>query len=313
LTGRAPALALVLGLTLAACRADRAPAAGGAVAAIDDVGDTVRLRAPARRIVSLIPTTTEILLSAGLAERVVGRTEWCDWPAAVASIPSVGNGFPPNVEAVVARRPDLVVLYQTAANGPAAAQLEALGLAVLEVRTDRLADIPRVARLLGALTGEPAAVESVAREFERGLADASRGLPAGLPARPAVLLLAWSDPTVALGAGAFMSELLELAGGRNAFGDVPSASAPVSLETIVDRDPDIVFLADSGGAAALARPEWRAVRAVRAGRVVTPLEPALTRAGLRAPQAVRQLRRGLADLNHPTAASLNPVRSKDVP
>ncbi|MGH7516951.1 MAG: ABC transporter substrate-binding protein [Gemmatimonadales bacterium] len=308
------ALTLVLGITLTACRADRAPAAGGALAVVDDAGDTVRLGAPARRIVSLIPTTTEILLSAGLGDRVVGRTEWCDWPATVGSIPSVGGGFPPNVEAVAARAPDLVVLYHTAVTGPAAAQLEALGIPVVELRTDRLADVPRVARLLGVLAGASAAGEALAREFERGLADASAGLSAHRAAAIPVLLLAWPDPTVALGAGAFMSELLELAGGRNVFGDVPSASAPVSLESIVARDPEAVFLADSAAGAALTRPEWRTVRAVRAGRVITPLPPALTRAGLRAPLAVRQLRRRLAELNRSTdAASLNVSRSKALP
>jgi iron complex transport system substrate-binding protein len=312
LTGSAPAFALVLGLTLTACRADRAPAAGGAVATVDDAGDTVRLGAPARRIVSLIPTTSEILASAGLAHRLVGRTEWCDWPAGITSVPNVGGGFPPNVEAVTARRPDPVLLYYSAATGPAATQLEALGIAVAELRTDRVADVPRVARLLGTLTGASRALDSVARAFERSLAEASTGPVRDTP-RPAILLLAWPDPAVALGAGAFMSELLELAGGRNAFGDVPSASAPVSLEAIVARDPSAVFLADRHAGPMLTRPEWQAVRAIRAGRVLTPLEPALTRAGLRAPLAVRQLRGSLARLDHSSRTALNPSLSKALP
>jgi iron complex transport system substrate-binding protein len=293
LTSSAAALALVLGITFAACRADRAPAARGAVAIVDDAGDTLRLRAPARRIVSLIPTTTEILVSGGLAGRVVGRTEWCDWPAAAESIPSVGGGFPPSIEAVAARRPDLVVLYHTAGNRPAALQLEALGIPVLELRTDRVADVVRAARLLEQLTDAAGSLDRVARDFEHRLAEVSNKWPAGPPARPLVLLLAWPDPTVALGAGAFMSELLDLAGGRNAFGDIASASAPVSLEAIVARDPASVFLADANAAGLLTRPEWHVVQAVRTGRVFTPLEPALTRAGLRAPIAVRRLRAAL--------------------
>ncbi len=311
LTGTAGALALVLGIAISACRADRAPVAGGAVTIVDDAGDTVRLPAPARRIVSLIPTTTEVLLAAGVGSRVVGRTEWCDWPEAAAAIPSVGGGFPPNVEAVAARRPDLVVLYHTAAAAPAAAQLRGLGIAVARLRTDRVADVPRVARLLGVLTATTAAADKVARDFERALAEASADLPAGRAAGLPILLLAWTDPSVVLGAGAFMSELVERAGGRNVFADVRSASAPVSLETIVARDPAAVFLADSGAASTLGRPEWQAVRAVRAGRVRTPLEPGLTRAGLRAPMAVRRLRRHLAELG--SAASLNLSRSKALP
>jgi iron complex transport system substrate-binding protein len=312
LTGSALGLALVLGITFTACRAEHTRAAGGAVAAVDDSGDTVRLRAPARRIVSLIPTTTELLVSAGLAGRVVGRTEWCDWPAAVSSIPSVGGGFPPNVETVAARRPDLVVLYRTAATGPAARQLATLGIAVAQLRTDRLADIPRAARILGTLSGASEALDSVANAFQRSLAEAATGRSEAGP-RPTVLLLAWPDPAVVLGAGAFMSELLELAGGHNAFGDVPSASAPVSLEAIVARDPVAVFLADRNAGPLLARPEWQTLPAVRTGRVLTPLEPALTRAGLRAPQAVRQLRRRLAELARSDAAALNFSPSKALP
>jgi iron complex transport system substrate-binding protein len=289
-TASAPALALLLGVTLSACRADGAAAAAGAVAVVDDAGDTVRLRAPARRIVSLIPTATEILLRAGLGARVVGRTAWCDWPPGAASIPSVGGGFPPSIEAVAARRPDLVVLYHSAVNRQAAAQLETLGIAVLELRTDRIADVSRATRLLGVLAAATSSADRVAHAFERGLVEAAGDLPAGRSGRPSVLLLAWPDPTIALGATAFMSELLELAGGRNAFGDVMAASAPVSLESIALRDPEIVFLADSTGAAMLARPEWKVVPAVRAGRVLAPLPPPLTRAGLRAPLALRRLR-----------------------
>ena len=292
MTGSASGLALVLATTVPVCAPER-PAASAVVQVIDDAGDTVRLAAPARRIVSLIPTTTEILVAGGLGARVVGRTEWCDWPDAATRIPSVGGGFPPNVEAVAARRPDLVIAYHTEATAPAAAQLRALGIAVLRLRTDRVSDIPRAAQLLGTLANEPAAMEALARDFTRSLAAASGGA-AAKGARPIpVLLLAWTDPVIALGRGAFMSELLELAGGLNAFAELGSASAPISLEAIVERDPEMIFLADSAAGAFLARPEWRTVRAVRAGSVRTPLAPALTRAGLRAPLAVRRLRDAL--------------------
>ena len=292
MTGTARALPLVLATALAACGTGR-PAVGSAVRVIDDAGDTVRLGAPARRIVSLIPTTTELLLAGGLGPRVVGRTEWCDWPESAAAVPSVGGGMPPNVEAVAARRPDLVVAYHTEATAPAAAQLRALGIAVVRLRTDRVVDIVRAGRVLGTLTGERDAMDALIRGFNRSLAEASAGRSAGGASPPPVLLLAWADPPIALGRGAFMSELLELAGGRNAFSDVRSASAPVSLESIVERDPQLVFLADSAAGLLLARPEWRTVPAIRSGRVRTPLAPPLTRAGLRAPLAVRQLRLAL--------------------
>jgi ABC-type Fe3+-hydroxamate transport system substrate-binding protein len=85
LTGGSPALAVAVVLALVACRTDPA-VASGAVAVVEDAGDTVTLRVPARRIVSLIPSTTEILVTAGLEHRVVGRSEWCDWPADTAGV-----------------------------------------------------------------------------------------------------------------------------------------------------------------------------------------------------------------------------------
>src|SRR6266540_105393 len=104
-------LAGLLLLAVAACApGERAPARGP-VSVTDDAGRTVALAAPARRIVSLLPSFTEILFAIGAGDRVVGRTKWCDYPPAALAVPSVGEGLPPNIEAVAARHPDLVVLY----------------------------------------------------------------------------------------------------------------------------------------------------------------------------------------------------------
>src|SRR5213080_2241821 len=96
-------LAGLFALAAAACaRGERAPAAGPAV--IDDADRRVTLAAPARRIVSLLPSFTEMLFAIGAGDRLVGRTAWCDYPPAALAVPSVGDGIPPNVEAVAARR-----------------------------------------------------------------------------------------------------------------------------------------------------------------------------------------------------------------
>src|SRR5205823_11152077 len=101
-------LAGLVALAAAACaRGERAPAAAGVVVT-DDAGRRVTLAAPARRVVSLLPSFTEILFAIGAGERLVGRTTWCDYPPGVLAVPSVGDAMPPSVEAVAARRPDLV-------------------------------------------------------------------------------------------------------------------------------------------------------------------------------------------------------------
>ena len=105
---------------------------------------------------------------------------------------------------------------------------------------------------------------------------------------------------IALGAGSFVSELVELAGGRNVFADVAAPSAPVSLEAIAAREPAVVILAGSEMPGLERRPEWRTLRAVREGRVVRLTESSSNRPSPRAPQAVRSLRARLASLTAPT-------------
>src|SRR5881628_3084282 len=121
-------LAGFVALTITACaRGEHVPVRGG-IAVTDDVGRRVTLAAPARRIVSLLPSFTEILFAIGAGDRLVGRTTWCDYPPEALAVPSVGDGMPPSVEAVAARRPDLVVLYRAGPNVTAAEQLERLGI-----------------------------------------------------------------------------------------------------------------------------------------------------------------------------------------
>src|SRR4029077_10476589 len=123
-------------LALAACGTGARAPAGGPIALPDDAGRAVTLAAPPRRVVSLSPSFTEILFALGAGDRVVGRTTWCDYPAAALSVPSVGDGLNPNVEAVAAQHPDLVVLYRSALDATAAAQLTRLGIPAALLRQD---------------------------------------------------------------------------------------------------------------------------------------------------------------------------------
>jgi ABC-type Fe3+-hydroxamate transport system substrate-binding protein len=246
----------------------------------------------ARRIVSLAPSLTELLFAIGAGDRVVGRTRWCDYPAAALAIPSVGEGIDFNPEVVAGRTPDLVAIYPSASNQAGAARLEALGIATVALRTDSLDQLAGAARTLGRLTGLDRRADRVARAFER-LLDSARAAPR--PASPpSVLILAWDNPPIVIGGGSFQSELVTLAGGANAFGDLPQPSAPVSLETIAARDPDLVLVSDSTVPDWVRRPEWRVVRAVREGRLVFIHGSDFARPTLRALDAVRRLRDALA-------------------
>src|SRR2546425_9646489 len=144
---------LLAALVLGACgrAADRhapPPAqrpATGAVTVTDDAGRVVALPAPARRVVSLAPSSTELLFALGAGAQVVGRTTWCRYPPAALAVPVVGDGLSPNLEAVAARRPDLVVLYRSPLNETAAAQLARIAIPAVLVKQDRLEDVARAA------------------------------------------------------------------------------------------------------------------------------------------------------------------------
>ncbi len=279
---------LLAAVAAGGCRpAAETPRTATPIVVVDAAGRTVSLAAPARRVVSLLPSFTELLFAMDAGAALVGRTAWCDYPPAAAAVPSVGDGMPPNVEAVAARKPDLVLLYHSGPNVAAAEQLSRLGIPAVLVTLDRLADLGPASRLLGRLTGREPAAERLARQLD-GLA--ARAAPAPVTS---LAFIVWDNPPIVIGGGSYLDRLAALAGARNVFHDLKVPSAQVSLESIAQRDPAfIAVLNDSAVIPAFAaRPEWRAVRAVRAGRFL-PLRGALFgRPGPRAVEAVHELRR----------------------
>jgi ABC-type Fe3+-hydroxamate transport system substrate-binding protein len=268
----------------AACRSPAVAAPG--VKLVDDAGDTAVVAAPARRIASLIPATTELLFAIGAGNAVVGRTTWCDYPAQALRVRSLGDGISPNLEAILASHPDLVLLYNSTRNADAATRLRAARIPALRLNTDGLDDVGRVARLLGRATGHERGADSVAAAFDTALAAASvhRG-----PDAPKVLLLVWEQPPMTIGRGSFLSELVERAGGRNLFDDVSASAGTVSIEAVAARDPDLILTASEGPVAFVSRPEWQVVRAVRERRLIRVTGSEFNRPGPRSPQAIREL------------------------
>ena len=282
-----PALRVVVAVVVAAlltgCTRESIP---GPATAVDDAGDTVRLAKPAIRVASLIPATTELLFAMGRGAVVVGRTRWCDWPAEAARVTDLGDGIAPNLEAITAVRPDLVVLYHSAQNAAAADRLRTMGIAVVQLRSDLLADVPRLARLLGSLIGAPAAADSLARRFDAELAAATEQRPAD---PPRVFILVWEQPPITVGRGSYLSEVIERAGAVNAYADLPASSGQISVESAVARDPDAVFTSSDTVPGFARRAEWQAVRAVRERRFIHASGSEFSRPGPRSPAAIRTL------------------------
>ncbi|PYP80507.1 MAG: hypothetical protein DMD25_03440 [Gemmatimonadetes bacterium] len=282
-------LAGLIAFAVAACaRGERVPVRGG-VAVTDDAGRRVTLAAPARRIVSLLPSFTEILFAIGAGDRLVGRTTWCDYPPAALAVPSVGDAMPPSVEAVAARRPDLVVLYRSGPNVTAAEQLERLGIPTVLLDLNLLEELGAATRRLGTLTGRQVPAESLAAAVDRVVSQP----PA--PSTQSLAFIVSDNPPIVIGAGSYLDRLAALVGARNVFHDVGSPSAQVSIETIAARDPDfLAVLSDSALPPAYAsRPEWRVVRAVRDRRFLFLPGQLFGRPGPRAADAIREFRQRL--------------------
>ena len=282
---------LLLGSVLIGCGA---PPPAPPASVTDDAGVAVRLDSAPARIVSLIPATTELVFALGAGNRLVGRTSWCDYPAEASRVPDLGNGIGPNVEAVVAAHPDLVLLYKSGANRTAAEQLRSFGIPTLELATDRIEDFYRITRLLGTALGIPAQAESLVVRVTRELEAVDRRPSTMNP--PSVFIRAWDRPVMTLGQGSFLTEILERAGARNLFNDLSASSATISIETVAERDPD--FILTVGTEDPVYREEWRVVRAVRERRFLRVEGSEFNRPSPRIATAVRRLSAALDSARH---------------
>jgi iron complex transport system substrate-binding protein len=254
----------------------------------------------AQRVVSLSPSTTEILFAVGAGKRVVGRTQFCDFPPEVSALPVVGGFVDANLEEIMRLSPDLVVGARGPA-GPALVQkLESLGVATFFPKAQSIAEIEAaildVAAKVGATEQGQAVVASM-RARQHAVAAAVSAEP-----RVRALLVFGLSPIVVAGPESFPSEMLALANGENV---VKSGGAypVINAETLVTLDPEVVINGAAAGQGGEHRgiereaPGWRELRAVRAGRVVPLTDEAALRSGPRAAEGIATVARIL----HPRA------------
>lgn len=309
-TAGAAALALVASAAAgvgAPVHATAAPPPRGASAAdtiriADDRGDTLELAGPAERVVSLIPAATEILFAVGAGDRLVGRTRYGTHPPAARDVPSVGEGIRPSAEAVIARRPDAVVVYAGQTNAGSIRRFEELGVSVLALEHNTIPQLMRNIARLGALTGRESAADSLAATIGDRLRRVAGVV--GDRRRVPVYYDLWSDPPRTVGAGSYLDSLVAVAGGRNVFGDVEGPSPQVSLEAVVDRRPEVILSPEGAGGERPPpgeRPGWGEIGAVRRGQVVSVDGTLVHRLGPRLGEAAAHL---AAALHPPVADSL---------
>ena len=232
----------------------------------DDFGHAVSVERVPARIVSLNPATTEILFTIGAGSRLIGRTKYDLWPDSARLVPALGDGIRPNVEVVLGKRPDLVILYASEDNRGPAERFRAAGVNTLSIKIDHISDFRRTTALLGVILRDSARAQSVIDSVYRSL-ERVRTSTAALP-RPSVFWHVWDAPLITIGRGSFMNELVDIAGGRNVYADIEGPSKSISLEDVAKRDPDFILAGPIGAATIRRDSRWRIVRAARDGRVL---------------------------------------------
>jgi iron complex transport system substrate-binding protein len=195
-----------------------------------------------RRIISLVPATTEMLFVMGAGDRLAGVSNYDRFPADVARLPKVGGLLDPDVERLLSLKPDLVIVYDTQTD--LKRQLERAQIPIFGYVHRGLPDITQTMRALGERIGLKPAADAAAARMEQQLADV-RARVAGRP-RPRTLLIFGRDPGTlrhidASGGYGFLHDVLELAGGSDVLGDLQKQSVEMSTEMILTRAPEVIL------------------------------------------------------------------------
>ncbi|MBC7844833.1 MAG: ABC transporter substrate-binding protein [Gemmatimonadaceae bacterium] len=267
----------------------------------DGAGLTVTLKAPAHRVAALLSSAVDIIVALGAADRIAARTRY-DTASAVARAANVGGGIDPSVEALVASRPDLFVVWKGQAGSTVVSRMRALGVPVYLVETKDTSALFATVRDLGALLGMTPRATAAATQLRAELR-AVQAHRARARRLRAVYVISRS-PVIISAASSYMGELISVAGADNPFHDVSGEFPTLSLEAFVARDPDVLIVGhrDDGGRQLIHlrdTPGWRDLRAVRTGAVIEVDGEQWGRPTLRAGALVRDLAEKLQRVTAP--------------
>jgi iron complex transport system substrate-binding protein len=198
--------------------------------------------APPKRIISTAPGITEILFALGLGDRVVGVTEYCAYPPEVKKLPKTGSYITPNLEVIVSLRPDLILVQRTAIHD--AAKFAPLRLQTTEVQLERVAHIYAAIQTIGEVTAVPDRARALIESIQRQLAEIRKRVE-GRPRTAAMFVVGRVPGTlegiIAAGGQSYISEMIEVAGGRNILADSKVGYPKVLHEELLARNPQVII------------------------------------------------------------------------
>ena len=266
----------------------------------DDMGREVSIDKIPQRIVSHVPSITETLFALDLGERVVGVSDYCNYPPEAGLKPSVGNYFNPSIETIIAQDPDLVITDGYSEG--LIPQLESLGVTCVVIDPEDMDGILKSIELVGKVTG----TEGRAREVIKSMRDRILRVTTAAEDAPQVRVFYTfattnlSNPWTA-GPGSFADSLITMAGGENIAANAQSAWVQFSIEALCHADPEVILVDASHGTAVMseealrAHPAWRELTAVKQGRVHIIDGDLVNRSGPRIVQGLEEI----AKIIHP--------------
>jgi iron complex transport system substrate-binding protein len=259
-------LVMLLGiaLTLTACTTPTEQTPANYV--FDDLGRLVAINGTPQRIISLAPSNTEILFALGLGDKVVGVTDYCDYPPEALNKTKVGGYINPDIEKIVALNPDLIlVAYGTPMD--VIDTMVGLGLTVYGIKTTDLDDLLNDIRRVGEITDKEVEAQALTSEMASRV-QAVTNQTEELEQRPRVFYIVWHDPLWTAGSGTFIDELIEKAGGVNICQNITGYST-VSIEEVIARDPEIIITSELSYDWAINSTDLAGTNASQSGRIYT--------------------------------------------
>jgi iron complex transport system substrate-binding protein len=261
----------------------------------DDRGVVVRFNKSPQRIVSMLPSLTESVCALGQCARLVGVDRYSNWPKTLSNLPQLGGGLDPNIEAIVALKPDVVLV---ASSTRATTQLESLGIKVVALEPKVHADMQRVLITLGQLLDIPlaAGAQRVWGEIDLAMTAAEKSIPTH--AKGSLVYFEVNSAPYAAGQESFIGETLTRLGAKNI---IPRGLGPfpkINPEFVVRANPEVIMVSQQGVAAMGQRPGWAAIRAIREKHVCmfsSDEDDILVRAGPRMAQAAQLMADCLKD------------------
>ena len=220
------------------------------ITVVDSLNRLVTLKQPARRIVALAPHIVENIFAAGAGNYIVGAVDYCDYPEQAKAIPRVGAISTFSAEAIVALKPDLVVLWHSDHGADILHKLDSLGIKTYASDPRRLSDVSQSIRNYGILTAKSHLAEQAAALFDKRLSDLTARY--AKKQQVSVLYQVWSDPLQTLNGKHIISDVIQLCAGSNVFADAIPLAPKISVEAVIERDPDVIIASGMGEQ----RPDW---------------------------------------------------------